>query len=327
MSRILSQDEIDALLVASPGSLRTRSARASAHGNVLNYDFRRPDRVSKEQIHSVHVLHDRFARNVATSLSAYLRTVTEISIVSVEQFSYSEFLLSVGDPTAFYALAIPPFDEFGALELTPSVAFAAVDRMLGGPGRALAIGRAFTEIELNVIDAVVKLLLEALAEAWRPIVNLAFGIRGRETRPQMLQVASPNEIVLMVVFEMRIGDAQGALNLCLPVSIVESLGGHFVQAWHPQHRQATPTERAWLLENLARVRMPVSASLSSTLTTRDLMALAPGAVLSLGIPARTALDIHVGSTLKFKGRLKPVNSSVGVEIHHRCNPLGDVIEA
>ena len=99
--------------------------------------------MSKEQIHSLHFLHDRFARNVATSLSAYLRTITELAVVSVEQFSYSEFLMSLTDPTAFYALAIPPFDELGALEINPAVAFAMVDRMLGGrAGRCRSTARS-----------------------------------------------------------------------------------------------------------------------------------------------------------------------------------------
>ena len=120
------------------------------------------------------------------------------------------------------------------------------------------------------IDSLVKLLLEALAETWRPIVNLAFGIRGRETRPQMLQVAAPNEIVIMVVLDARIGDTRGMINLCFPASIVESAGGHFVQAWHQQRREPTPAERSWLRENLARVRMPLTASLDARLTTREI---------------------------------------------------------
>ncbi len=329
MSRILSQDEIDALLSAATDIAGTESASApnqSALGNVIRYNFNRPDRVSKEQIHSLYFLHDRFARNVATSLSAYLRTMTEMTVVSVEQFSYAEFLMSLSDPTAFYALAIPPYDELGALEINPAIAFAMVDRMLGGSGTSPAPARALTEIEQNVIDSLVKLLLEALAETWRPIVNLAFGIRGRETRPQMLQVAAPNEFVIMVVLDAIIGDARGMINLCFPASIVESAGGHFVQAWHQQRREPTAAERAWLLENLARVRMSLSAALEARLSTRELLELTPGAVLSLGVPVETPVNVYVGDTLKFRGHLAGVGRQVGVQVEHRCNPLGDVIE-
>lgn len=319
MGKILSQDEIDALLSAPAESARTEVA-APLHEaqSVIRYNFRRPDRVSKEQIHSLHFLHDRFARNVSTSMSAYLRTITELTVVSVEQFSYSEFLMSLADPTAFYALSIPPVDELGALEINPAVAFAMIDRMLGGVGKAATPNRALTEIEQNVVDSLVKLLLDALTETWKPIVDLSFGIRGRETRPQMLQVAAPNETVLMVTFDMRVGESRGMANLCLPVSIVETSGSHFAQAWHRQRREPTQVERGWLQENLARVPVALDAMLQARLSARELLALTPGDVVSLGVAAHKPIDVLVGNTVKFKGRLAIDQGRVGVRIEHRC---------
>jgi len=286
--------------------------------NLVRYNFRRPDRVSKDQIHALSFLHNRFARNVATSLSAYLRTITELSVTAVEQFSYSEFLMSLSDPTAFYALAIPPFDELGALEINPAIAFAMVDRMLGGTGQSAAPERALTEIEQNVVDSVVKILLEALAETWRPLVSLAFGIRGRETRPQMLQVAAPNEIVIMIVFDVRIGEVRGMMNLCIPASIAETMGG--VQAWQPHHRAPTGTERSWLQHNLGSVELDVSAVLESKLLTSDLLALGAGDVITLGVSSDRPIDVRVGGTLKFKGRLGVGGrGQLGVRIDRRCD--------
>src|SRR6185503_15961825 len=260
MSKILSQDEIDALLSTTAATEPAESNRpkSEVRESVIRYNFRRPDRVSKEQIHSLHFLHDRFARNIATSLSAYLRAISDIQIVSVEQFSYSEFLMSLTDPTAFYAIAIPPFEELGALEINPGVAFAMVDRMLGGAGRPVALNRALTEIEQHVLDSVVKLLLEDLTETWRPIMELQFAIKGRETRPQMLQVAAPNEVVVMIVFDAKIGESRGQINLCVPASIIESTGTGFVQAWHRQRRELTPTEQTWLTDNLGRVPVTIT---------------------------------------------------------------------
>ena len=319
MGKILSQEEIDALLSA-PGPAHGPERRGEE--SAVRYNFRRPDRISKEQIHSLQFLHDRFARNVSTSLSAYLRAITELAVVAVEQFSYSEFLMSLSDPTAFYALAIPPFDELGALEINPPVAFAMIDRMLGGAGQTPALERALTEIEQNVVDAVVKLLLESLTETWRPIVGLAFGIRGRETRPQMLQVASPNETMVMVTFAMRVGDARGMVNLCLPASLVESTGAHFAQAWHRQRRDLTPTERGWLHDNIARVPVNLTALLTAQLTARELLALEPGDIVGLGVPAHQPIDVHVGSSLKFRGRLAVDGRRSAVRIVHRCDVAG-----
>jgi flagellar motor switch protein FliM len=325
MGKILSQDEIDALLSgrAEPAAAASADAMGEAQA-VIRYNFRRPDRVSKEQIHSLHFLHDRFARNVATSMSAYLRSIIDLSVVSVEQFSYSEFLMSLADPTAFYALAIPPFDELGALEISPTIAYAMIDRMLGGVGKVSTPNRALTEIEQNVVDSVVKLLLDALTETWRPIVDLAFGIRGRETRPQMLQVAAPNETVLMVVFDMKIGDVRGMVNLCLPVSIVETTGSHFAQAWHRQRREPNAVEREWVQESLSRVPVSLNAMIQSQLTARDLLAMIPGDVVSLGVPTHRPIDLMVGNTLKFKGRLAVDSGRIGVRIEQRCTAAAGV---
>src|SRR5262249_758167 len=147
-NKILTPAEIDALVAG--GSASGRSEHAAP---VIKYNFRQPDRVTKDQIRSLNFLHDRFARNATSSLSAFLRTTPELSIVSVEQSSYSEFLMALPDPTAFYGIAMPPLDALGALELSPSVAFAMIDRMLGGTGSTDVPQRVLTEIEQNVVDS------------------------------------------------------------------------------------------------------------------------------------------------------------------------------
>lgn len=312
MSKILSQEEIDALLGSAAQIERQTRHGAAAADNVITYNFRRPDRVSKEQIRSLHFLHDRFARNVSTSLSAYLRAVTEVGIVSVEQFTYSEFLMSLPDPTAFYALSLPPLDSQGALEINPVIAFTMIDRMLGGTGQRLPMNRALTEIEQNVVDAVVKLILENLSETWASIVEVHFRISARETRPQMLQVAAPNEAVILLVFDIRIGDARGMLNFCLPAGVIEAAGAGFTQSWSRTRREPNDDERAALRSNLGRIPIPVSAELETSLPARDLLTLAPGDVLSLGVPTRRPVTLRIGSLARFMGRPVRVEGNAGV---------------
>lgn len=322
MSKILSQDEIDALLSDPVAVDRSDRSDDAPQGSFIRYNFRRPDRISKEQIHALQFLHERFARNVSQSLAAYLRSMTEVSLVSVEQFAYSEFLMSLSDPTAFYAVSMLPFDELGGLEINPAVAFAMIERMLGGEGKNAAVDRALTDIEQNVVDSVVKILLESLTETWRPVVDLSFGIRARETRPQMLQVASPNDTVVMLVFDMRIGESQGMLNLCLPASIVEKTDTHFAGALDRHRREPTTKERQWLFENLARVPMTVSAVLESHCTTRELIAMRDGDVITLGVPADRPVDLRVGRTLKFRGHPAVVHGRANVAVAHRCDGSG-----
>jgi flagellar motor switch protein FliM len=318
MSRVLTQEEIDALLAATPADAGLRSERSAP---VIAYNFRHPDRVSKDQIRSLHFLHDRFARNATASLSAFLRTTTELSIVSVEQFAYSEFLLALPDPTAFYAVALPPFDTLTALELNPGVAFAMIDRILGGSGESGAPQRALTEIEQNVVDGVVRLLLEHLTESWKTVTDLRFNIHARETRPQMLPVASWNEVVVVVTFDLKVGEARGLLNICLPASIIEASGNKLGQSWQHSHRDRTPVEGQWLTESLGLIPLNVTADIQTSLKTRDLVNLRPGHVLSLGVPSEVDINVRVGEIVKFKGRLATTAGRAAVLLNQKISTV------
>ena len=309
-----------------PGARKIPRPRPARSTGVVVYNFRRPDRVSKEQLRSLHFIHDRFALNVSTSLSAFLRAVTEVSIVSVEQFAYAEFLMSLPDPTAFYAIGLNPLDGLGALELNPGVAYTMVDRLLGGTGLTPAPNRALTEIEQNVIDSVVKLLLENLCEIWKPIMDIQFAVQGRETRPQMLQVTGPNETVILLVFDIRIGDSRGMLNLCIPASAIESIGESFAQGWHRTRRRPTPVEEAWLHANLARVPVPVSAVLETTISAREVLALRPGDVIVLGQQVSGPVSVHVATVPRFTGQLTRDGHRVGVLVETAAGGLTAVVE-
>ncbi len=302
MSSILSQGEIDALLEATPHSGRGRRADAPA-GPAVRYNFRRPDRISNDQLRALQFLHERCARDLSTSLSAYLRTTVSLSVASVDQLSYSDLLRSFPDPTAFYAIAISHFEQLGALELNPSVAFAMLDRMLGGSGQAASLNRPLTDIEQNVADAIVNLLLDGLAEAWKPVSQLTFTTRARETRPQMLQVAAPNEIVVAVVFDVRVGDATGHIHLCIPIAVVETTATYVARGLQRRPRELSAAEREWLEVNLARVPVPLVPLIRTRLKAGAVVALQPGEVVSLPLAADQPLDVCAGGVRKFTGRL------------------------
>jgi flagellar motor switch protein FliM len=172
-----------------------------------------------------------------------------------------------------------------------------------------------TEIEQNVVEAVVKLLLEHLTETWRTVTDVHFQIQGRETRPQMLQVASWNDVVLQVTFDVKVGDdTRGLLNLCVPAGLVESSGSSFVQGWQHARREPTPNEQQWLTENLGSALLPVTADLETSLKTHELLSLDVGHVLSLGVPAGTEVNVRVADVIKFKGRLASSGARGAVRI-------------
>jgi flagellar motor switch protein FliM len=316
VTRILSQEEIDALIASTPAD--GAASRQEPGAPVTTYNFRRPDRVSKEQIRSLHFIHDRFARNATTSLAAFLRTSIDLSVVSVEQFSYSDFLMALPDPTAFYAIAMPPADVLGAVELNPAVAFAMIDRILGGTGESGAPQRAFTEIEQNVVDAVIRLILDHLTETWRTVMDIRFQIHARETRPQMLQVASWNEIVVLLAFDLKVGETRGLLNFCVPASVIEATGAGLSQGWQHTRREPTAGEQRWLAENLGRVRLTVTTDVQTRLKTGELVNLRPGQVLNLGVPAEADVNVRVGNIIKFKGRLTTANGRAAVRVNRSC---------
>lgn len=322
MKPTLSQEELDAVMLETAvpaGRGRAEDANPSAAPTMAAYNFRRPDRVSKEQLRSLHFLHDRFAVNFSTSLSVFLRAMTEVNIAAVEQFAYSEFLMSLPDPTAFYAISMSPLDGIGALEINPSIAFTMVDRMLGGAGQTAPPSRPLTEIEQNVLDSVVRLLLEHLTETWHTIVDVHFKIHGRETRPQMLQITGPNEIVIALGFDIKLGDRRGAIRFCIPAAAIESMQDKVAVGWHRNRPEPTPLQAAHLHSNMGRIPLPVTAMLATRLEARELLSLRPGDVVALEHSAANPVDIQVGAVRRFTGRLMRGETGTAVMIDQVSN--------
>jgi flagellar motor switch protein FliM len=186
--------------------------------------------------------------------------------------------------------------------------------MLGGSGQRVTLSRALTEIEQNVVDAVVKVILENLSETWASIVPVRFRINGRETRPQMLQVAPPTESMILLVFDIRVSDARGMLNLCIPTSVIDTFGASFTQGWYRTRRQPSTDERSALFENLGRVPLACSALLETTLPARELLRLRVGDIMSLGQALNVPLRLRVGNVDQFEGRPIKNGAKAAIEI-------------
>jgi flagellar motor switch protein FliM len=176
------------------------------------------------------------------------------------------------------------------------------------------------------VDSVIKLILDHLSETWRPVTDIRFTIHARETRPQMLQVASWNEVVVLLAFDLKVGETRGLLNLCVPASVIEATGASFAQGWQQTRREPTPQEQQWLTENLGRVRLAVTTDVQTRLTTRELIQLQPGHVLSLGVPAETEVNVRVGNIIKFRGRLATASGRAAVRVNRSCAVSSSVWE-
>jgi len=269
---------------------------------VQSYNFRRPDRISTNQIRSLHFVHDRFARNASSSISAYLRTVVEISLESIEQVTYTEFLSNTADPTCYSAFSLKPLDGLAALELRPDTVFPMIDRMLGGAGENLPTVRPMTEIEQRVIRAVLKLLVDNLKESWRPVYAIDFETVSMETRPQMVQVVGPNEMVVYFKFKLRMKGINSKMNLAFPTLVLEPIIHIFDQDWNK--RKKIINDGA-LLSQLRQVPVNVSIeTMESQFPVESLMSLEAGDTLVLGQRIESPMQIKIAGRRKLLARAK-----------------------
>jgi flagellar motor switch protein FliM len=256
---LVTDEEMSALLETN--SSAAPNAPAEKRKRIVPYNFRRPDRISKEQVRSLYLLHDSFSHSLSSSLPIFLRTISEVTLISVEQQAYVEYLYGLPDPTVIFTLAMHPLQGVAVLELNPSVAFPVIDRMLGGTGRPIAKPRAVTEIEQKVLESFLKLIADDMREAWKPLIELDLQVVGRETRPQLLQIVAPNEVVITIVFHVLIGDLQGMMSFCIPAIVLEPIIQRFNQASYSRNREVSPIHTRALLDAVAEIEFQVSAEL------------------------------------------------------------------
>jgi flagellar motor switch protein FliM len=321
MDKVLSQEEINALFSAMSSadlSLTGQPEKSPATRKIANYDFHRADRISQDQMRSIHLLHEHFGRNFASSLSAYLRAFVDVSLASLEQVSYSAFIKSLPDPTLFASIGMRPLDSNIALELSPSLAFPMIDMILGGPGRALPDNRNLTEIELNIIEGVIKLAMRDLCGAWHPIMELEFFLDGKGTKAQMFQIVSPAETVIAVHLELRIAETSGTMNLCIPSRVLKLLRNKFDQQWNSRRQKAAGGEAERIFELIKPVAVPLSSEIQrSRLTMDDLLKVAVGDVIELSERINDPVFLCVGGVAKFVGRIVQRRGKRAFEITDR----------
>jgi flagellar motor switch protein FliM len=300
-SRQLSQQEIDAVFQ----NTQARPADRANAKRAVPFDFRRPDRIAKSQLHAIHQLHDNFVRNLVSSLSAYLRSYLIINLVSVEQLSYSEFLECLPSPTCLASLGLKPYDGNAVLELNSSLIFPILEILLGGDGKLqFTTKREITEIEQVLLDGLLRLILRDLREAWTLVTPIDFTIDNIETEPQFLQILAPTEAVVAVAIEIRIGDSIGMMNIAMPSIIIKMMRQKFDQQWTLRKSASTEQEQTRVLNLLRTAQLPSEVLLAGPqLLLRDLMNLNEGDILSFEFPTQRPLDLMLNGQLKYHGEI------------------------
>lgn len=284
--------------------------------NYKLYNFRRPDKFSKDHLRALQTIHDSFARQLGMILTAYLRMNVEIDVVSVDQLTYDEFVRSMPSPITVTIIEMEPLTGQSLLGFSHEISSSMIDRMLGGPGFAEQKARELTDIEQSLMKRVIDRTVESLEEAWHSFVSVIINVIGVEDSYNLIQVASPGEIVALVTFEITLANRDsGLMNLCIPYPVLETVLSQ-LSAQHIFHRQnegISVEEKEKILEKLRYARIPVEVFLSGTkLSVQELLDLSVGDVIKLDRGATENLLININHRPKFYGRPGRVKDKIGI---------------
>ncbi len=265
---------------------------------------------------AIHLLHENFARSLASSLSAYLRAYVAVNLVSVEQLSFTEFTQCLPSPSCLVSLGLRPYEGKALLELNPGLVFPIIEMLLGGGSRsALKINREITEIEQSVLDGMFRITLQDLKAAWHPVTPLEFTIEAQETEPQVLRILAPNEAVVAVSLEVRIGENLGMMNIGIPSIVVKMLRNRFDQQWSIRKSESTEKEQARVLSLAGQAQMLLDGRLDGpTLRVEDLMNIKDDDVLTFDYPVGRLVHLTVNGKLKYRGRVVTTGGKRAFEI-------------
>ncbi|MEO1584007.1 MAG: flagellar motor switch protein FliM [Planctomycetota bacterium] len=325
---VLDQSEIDALLNAvdsgeveeeqQGAQVFSRTRRHDDHVEVRPYDFARPERVSKDQMRSLQTLHEGFARNFGAALSGFLRTIVEVKVATCEQMTYSEFISGLPNPTSFNLIQPDALEGQMCLEISPLIIYPIIDRLLGGTTQDLFIPqRPLTLIETRLISNITSRGLDALTEAWEGIRPLKYEITATESNPQLVQIVPPNEVVVVIGFEIKMSNRAGTMNLCIPYNVIEPVMDELsAQSWFAVNKHVKdPSHRERMNVSLSRASVSVGGILArTTMTVRDLASLAPGDLITTAKPATEPAAIRVEGEGKFWAAIGQVKGNRALRV-------------
>lgn len=303
MSDILSQNEIDNLLQAlSSGEVDAEEIKASSEKQVKNYDFSRPSKFSKEHLRTLEIIFEHYSRLLSTNLPVYLRKNIQVDVMNSEAVTYMEFSNSLSNPVILGVVSMEPLEGNIIVEMAAKLGYAIVDRMLGGEGEPLDKIREFSEIELLIIERIMTACVQLLREPWENVVDINPRLERIETNSQFAQIISPSEMIAIVTINIKIGEVEGLMNICLPYITLESVMDKLnTKFWYASMQERTEMEYAESIEALiAKASIPVKAILgSSTISVSDFSGLQVGDIVRLDTKVNQELDVYVGDIKKF----------------------------
>ena len=303
MGDVLSQNEIDALLNAlSTGELDVDEIKENGEKQVKDYDFARPSKFSKEHLRTLEIIFEHYGRLLSTNLPVYLRKNVQIEVMNSEAVTYQEFSNALSNPVLLGIVNFAPLQGSIIMEMATNLGYAMVDRMLGGKGETLDKMREFSEIELLIIERIFIVCVNLLHEPWQNVLSVQPRLERIETNSQYAQIISPSEMIAIITINVKIGEVEGLMNICLPYLTVEDVIDKLnTKYWYANMQQYDETDYADAIEVLIRkAQIPVKAVLgNSTISVSDFSMLQVGDIIRLDRKAEEELDVYVGNIKKF----------------------------
>ena len=303
MGDVLSQSEIDNLLNAlSSGELDVEEIKENNEKQVKDYDFARPSKFSKEHLRTLEIIFEHYGRLISTNLPVYLRKSVQVEVMNSEAVTYQEFSNALSNPVLLGIINFAPLQGSIIIEMATNLGYAIVDRMLGGRGDALEKVREFSEIELLIIEKILVVCVNLLKEPWENVVDIYPHLERIETNSQYAQIISPSEMIAIVTMNIKIGDVEGLMNICLPYITVEDVIDKLnTRYWYANIQSHDSTDYTETIESLIkRANVPVKAILGkSVISVNDFASLQLGDIIRLDREVEDELDIYVGNIRKF----------------------------
>jgi flagellar motor switch protein FliM len=320
MAKILSQDEIDALLTSvSPGE-DGQEIQVDEHEisrSIVAYDFKHPNRVSKDQIRTLENIHDTFAGHLGSSLSTIQRAMVDVEMVSVDQITYNEFIMSLLNPSCTFTISMDPLEGACIIDFSPHVCFLFIERMFGGMGKSIDIDRELTGIEKSVMNRIATKVFTELEMAWEQIININMKQVGFETNPQFLQIIPPGETVIVISFNLKMLGSSGLVTICYPFVTLEPVVDKLsVQHWVDATKQRSEDEDYNTNTNALReVDLELTAILGQTnLKMQEFLKLRIGDVIPMDNLIKDVIPIKVGNRFKYFGKPGVSEKNMAIQI-------------
>lgn len=318
MADVLSQSEIDSLLSAlNNGEFDPAITEEVEEKQVKDYNFARPSKFSKDHLRTLVFIFEHYARLLSTSLPVYLRKNVQVEVMHAEAATFQEFSNSLSNPVLLGVVNFAPLEGTVILEMASGLGYTIVDRMLGGSGAPLEKAREFTEIELTIIQGILVVCTNLLVEPWANVQRLEPTLERIETNSQFAQFVSPNEMTSIVTMNIRIGDVEGLMNICIPYTVVEPVIDKInTKYWYSTADvKSNEAYRELIEDTLNRAQIPVRAIMGrSAISVNDFIQLQVGDIIKVDTRLEDNLDIFVGNLKKFSALPGAYNDSYAIKI-------------